>query len=756
MKWRSRFLWILLAIAALSAIVLIEIWVSSRKTEQVTTIINELEQIQREGLNSEKSKHEIVELRIKNEAQLYFWNNLIGLLAPTLTVIMALLTALIGLSRYLDERKKERLERAAVDLKNILELTVSSDPRVRTIGIVGLQHFFTPDKEEYHLRALSSLVATARSEDDKSEDDKEVIRSIRIAAEQAISILPASVLSQVSWQGVKLKNVNFSCCDKLAHLDFRDAILEDADMSHCNLQHVDFSAARLMGVNFKHADLQGANLTYADLAGADLSHANLKNATLNEVMVWDMNLDNTNLGEAKFDAQAIDWALTRNWRKAKFPTSIRQALIEKHGPDPAGLKVLMLMWEIPPLVAGGTWTACYHWIRKLRLLGVDITIAVPWDNSLILSNPFGSDVEVVSLGIKPRFGATSPYDKASSSPYMSSYGSASQWSSVYSPYGSASHIYGSYSSYSDSQRFDRGTSVLRIADMYARRLERFLTERDFNIIHAHDWVTFGAAEKAAGHKNIAWVAHFHSTERDRRVNVLDAVVKNIEKQGAEKATHIVTPSQITASMVQQEYGIKAEKISVIPNVLSSEFNEIHEVGAFETGRIVYLGRLTRQKAPDRFADLAQRYRQMHSSNHFIIWGDGEEKRNLQYNYNVHLMGNLKWSQRSRAFDGASVVYVPSRAEPFGMVVLEAMQHRVPVLYPKNAGVAEMIKTELCVNPEDVTGVTRTLEKLLNDWQYWEEIVEIQQVELEKFTRRQDERTMLGLWKQLTPNMDNQV
>ena len=770
MKWITRTTLILGIVVILTGVVWVEVWVSNRKADQISKILTDLNQYQDTQLEAEKSKHEIVGLRIKNEIDSYFKKDLISVLAPTLTGLIALITAVIALRRYLDERKKDRLERAAVDLKNILEQTVNSDPRVRTIGVVGLQHFFTPDKEEYHLRALSSLVATARSE-----DDKEVIRSIRIAAEQAVTILPEKTLSQVSWQGVKLKNVNFSYCNKLSGLDFRDANLEDADLSHCDLEHSDFTAASLMGARFNNSNLQFSNLTYADLAGADFSNANLSNAIMNDVMVLDMNLDKADLQNTDFDPDAIDWALTKNWRRAKFPPNTLKALINKHGPDPTGLKVLMLMWEIPPLVAGGTWTACYHWVRKLRLLGVNITVVVPWDSSLIMSNPFGTDVEVVSLGVKPHYGAFSSYGSVlwsqswniygntafdSYSPYggqatgfFSPYGYPGQGPSFYSPYyGSNQHFYGPYSSYSNRQRFERGTGVLRIADIYARKLERYLRERDFNIIHAHDWVTFDAAEKAARLENIPWVAHFHSTEHDRHVTSIDKVIFRIEDKGAKNAVHIVTPSRTTALKVEKEYNIGSDKITVIPNVLSQEFIEPNEVGVYETGHVVFLGRLTKQKAPDRFSDLAREFRISRRNNAFFVWGEGEEYSNLDLNYNIKVMGGLSWQYRGWAFDGASAVYVPSRSEPFGMVILEAMQHRVPVLYPVNAGVSEVIETDLMVNPEDIRSVAEKLRRILDDWQYWEDIVEIQESALEKFIERHDERQLLKLWTRITNNL----
>jgi glycosyltransferase involved in cell wall biosynthesis len=53
-----------------------------------------------------------------------------------------------------------------------------------------------------------------------------------------------------------------------------------------------------------------------------------------------------------------------------------------------------------------------------------------------------------------------------------------------------------------------------------------------------------------------------------------------------------------------------------------------------------------------------------------------------------------WDKRGEAFRGASAMVVPSRSEPFGMVILEAMQYRVPVIYPIypiDSGAAEVLE-----------------------------------------------------------------
>src|SRR5205814_8062010 len=122
--------------------------------------------------------------------------------------------------------------------------------------------------------------------------------------------------------------------------------------------------------------------------------------------------------------RGVPWDATKNWRSAQFDPPVRQELDGIYGAAAPAVRVLMLMWEIPPLVAGGTWTACYHLVRNLRRRGVNVTVVVPWDNSAIVDAPFGSQVPIVALGIRP------PAEGAQEArqswyPYWSPYGGGS-------------------------------------------------------------------------------------------------------------------------------------------------------------------------------------------------------------------------------------------------------------------------------------------------------------------------------------------
>lgn len=746
----------------ISCIVLIiiglHVWASIVNIQKINHVIDDIKKLKNDELTSHKTRQEIISIQIENSLKSIIFNRFLSALGPIITAMVAISGVWIGLRNYLDTRKKERLDQAAVDLRGVLENLVSDEPRERAVGVVGLQHFLTADKEGYHLRALSALVTAVRIE-----EDKEVLRTIRIAIEQAVRNVSDEIIRQISWQSVKLNGVNFSG-RVLSRIDLRDAFLEDADLSGCDLSLASLINARLNGANLSKSILQEAKLSYVDFAGASLVGANLQDASLYHAKVLKMDIQDADLRGVEFHPEDVPWTYIKNWRKATFDPGLLDQLIRRYGPSARGRRILMLMWEIPPLVAGGTWTACYHLVRNLRKQGADVTVVVPWDISSIISNPFGCEVDVIPLGIVPPKPMPNSYQQIWSpypswSSYSSSGFSSAQWSPYdstfrYSPYPFFYAPYATlYSVYHQMNRFigvEPGSTLLRLVDDFRKRLLRMDHLNAFDMIHSHDWVTFEAAEVVARRIKRPWIAHFHSTERERRLKGHDIILERIERQGASHADRIVAPGQRTAKIIQKYYEIPEEKIKVIPNVLSEMSIDPLEMGSFESKRIIFFGRLTKQKGPDLFVELAEAFTHESSSASFWIYGDGEERYGLRYPRNLHLQGWVDWANRGSVFKDASAVVVPSRAEPFGMVVLEAMQHHVPVLYPRSSGAAEVLDAGIKINPRNIASVVKVLHRLLTNWQFWEEIVNKQAEIVEAFYAQEYESAILHLWESMIP------
>lgn len=723
-------------------IILAQIWASHRNADYVERVVTQMQQQAPDTLTEEKVRHEIVALRIENETQGFFWHSLWTSLGPIITALVTLSGALFGLQKYLDTRNKERLDRAAGELKNDLEYLVSDEPWKKAIGVVGLQQFFTPEREPYYARALSALVTAARWE-----TMPEICQVIRVAVEQAVRQLPNAMLRRVSWQYVGLKDADFSGAD-LSGTDFRDAGLENANLAGCDFSCALLTATRFNGADLRGAKLNNAELAYADFAGADLRRADLSGARLHHAKVWRMDIAEADLRRCIFEVEDIRWDMIRNWRKARFDDDTFAELVARYGPEVGDFRVLLLSWEVPPMVAGGTWTATYHFVRKLRRLGVNVTVVVPWAESCVLPDPFGCEVALVPLGIRPPMEASAgPYGSPSWSPYGST---QAVYGGIYGSAYSGAGIYGSYGSAYEAVQLREGSTVLRLADDFRRRLQRYIRHETFDVVHAQDWITFGAGEAAAKRLKVPWVAHFHSLELDRRDHAPDAVIQRIEAHSVAFADALVAPSRFTAERIKQQYETDINApiaAAVVPNPLSVEEVSARESGRFESKRVVYLGRLTHQKGADRLRELAVRVNERQYGM-FHVYGSGELAPSLQHASNIWYRGNLEWAERDKAFSEATVLVVPSRVEPFGMVVLEAMQHGVPVVYPQDAGVAEVLDAGVPVDTSDMAAMTDAVVRLLQDWQYWEEVVSRQFEAIAAYPAEGQERSLHDLWERL--------
>ncbi len=720
--------------------------------------------LQKDQLDHEKTRQELIGKHIENQSKREFWISLTSGLSGAVATLGAILAAILALRGYADAREKERRDRAETERKESVAREkerqerlgaslgetfarlVSDEWRQRVVGAAGLLPFFAADHADFHPQALAVLVAAARIE----EDEPAVRQGIRLAVEKAVRTVAPAVLAGVSWQGVRLHEVNLVQA-RLAGLDLRDAVLENARLSKVDLTGTDLTAARLQGAQLDGATLTDAVLTYADLAGATLAGATLARANWSHAKVLNLDLEGADLRDIGTGFRGVPWDATRNWRKAKFDQPCEKSLSEFMAPSCRTQRVLMLVWEIPPLVAGGTWTACYHLVRNLRRRGADVTVVVPWARHAIVLDPppFGVDVPVVTLDVELPAAAVatsawSPYGWLSAPASYSHQSAYAGWSSYGSAYVTSAYggIYGPYGAGSLS-----GSILFNLIRAFAQRLRDYVSDHPTDLIHAHDWVTFDAARAAAEHINVPWIAHFHSTEADRQPGNADPFTERIEQSGFDKATRVVAVSKATERRLFDAYDSNRNRaIDVVPNSFSASDIPASEMGRFETHRVVFLGRLTRQKGVDRFCEIADHVRSAKFDADFVAYGDGPDRQQL-YRHGISSPGALNWDKRGTAFRGASALVVPSRNEPFGMVVLEALLHRVPVIYPAESGAAEVLKSGIKLASGDTVGMADAVMRLLGDLGAWEEAILAGAREIERYPANNYEDRLIGVWSE---------
>ncbi|WP_167531022.1 glycosyltransferase [Paraburkholderia agricolaris] len=792
------------------------------------------------SMAEEKARQEAIAAKIQNVKQGLFWTGIAGNLSAAAAVIVALSGAWIGFHQYLGVRQKERVDRASAELKSIWEMLADKSAMVRGAGMAALQNFLGRELSIYHSSIASALSVGCRSilaYSDTPKDSEFLLRTVTPVIERAFRSIDHETLGSVSWQGVVLYYPRLNDLD-LHGFDFRDAIIMGGDFTGSNLQGCRFNAARLTQCQFDGADLRKAVLEHADLASASFKGANLSDTDLRNVKILHTDFSACDLRDARFSRTKIDWTLTKGWRTSHLDPGLRKTLIAKHGPEATGPRALMMCWEFPPFVSGGGWTAAYHLVRRLRRKGSDLTLLAPWPHSSLSPYPFGHEVEVAGVGIDHAGIDMRPF----------------QGFSAYGSYGAYSSAPASEIASGLVQAEGEAGSIVDEVSAFARRCADFAEESGHNwkIIHAHDWVTFPAAARLARVSSSPWIAHFHSTEWDRRGDKASELIHQIEEDACRAADKILVPSTVLRDTLVRVLKAERTKILVVPNCFEFEPEELQRRGSFKARRVIFAGRITAQKGPDYFIEAATRIRKRLPEATFAMYGEGDMVQQIatsirqyfhptkfippvenkqgtpvelivsltsvivatrnpvtgrlsykntsspasldreleariakggftltlkftpdgyhlvtfgegarQENFLVYgpglwregdpiveMNGFVDWSARNRMFRNASAVIVPSRSEPFGMIILEAMENGVPVFYSRNAGVSDVLQTDLTIDPEDAEAVAGKVCELLSNERRWLAVVEEQRAALLKFSKTPCEDEVVRTWKSL--------
>ena len=244
-----------------------------------------------------------------------------------------------------------------------------------------------------------------------------------------------------------------------------------------------------------------------------------------------------------------------------------------------------------------------------------------------------------------------------------------------------------------------------VAAEVARQLEG-----QFDVIHAHDWLTYfaGIAAKRVSGKPL--VVHMHATSFDRSSSDnIDTRVYAIEKAGMAAADRVIAVSNLTRNIVIEKYGIPAERVVTVHNAVrfAEKDNEMPERGVKDK-IVTFLGRITFQKGPDYFVEAAAKVLKRVPNVRFVMAGSGDMMNHvirrvarLGIADRFHFTGFLKGDDVHKMFQLSDVYIMPSVSEPFGISPLEAMRANVPSIISKQSGVAEVLDYAVKVDYWDV-------------------------------------------------------
>jgi glycosyltransferase involved in cell wall biosynthesis len=265
-----------------------------------------------------------------------------------------------------------------------------------------------------------------------------------------------------------------------------------------------------------------------------------------------------------------------------------------------------------------------------------------------------------------------------------------------------------------------GANLMEEVARYAMVAATIAKENEFDIIHAHDWLTYLAGIVAKRISGKPLVIHVHATEFDRSGESVNQAVYDLEKLGMEEADAIMAVSNLTRNIVITKYNIPESKVFTVHNAV--DFSEetstkIHRI--VDEKVVTFLGRITFQKGPEYFIEAANKVSKRLPNVRFVMAGSGDMmnrmvKRVAKLNLGsrFHFTGFLKGDDVNKMYSYSDVYVMPSVSEPFGISPLEAMRSGVPVIISKQSGVSEVLTHALKVNFWDVNALADSIYALL--------------------------------------------
>ncbi len=359
-------------------------------------------------------------------------------------------------------------------------------------------------------------------------------------------------------------------------------------------------------------------------------------------------------------------------------------------------KILMFGWELPPQNSGGLGVACFGLAKELSKKNNEITFVLPRKSG---NNSF---FNIISGDVF--------------------YKKVIKFDSILSPYLNNE----SYKvALKREERNFYGSNLLDEVYRYRLSGKNIGANEEFDIIHAHDWLSFGAGIEAKKVSGKPLVVHVHATEFDRGGGSINKEIYEKEKEGMMEAEKVIAVSNYTKNIIVNNYGITYEKVEVIHNGIDSKeeeiiHNDIHKLKEKGKKIVLFLGRITMQKGPDYFIKAAKKVCDFSDDIYFIVSGSGDmenqimnEVARLGISDKVIFTGFLRGNELKRIYREADLFVMPSVSEPFGLTPLESLINGTPVLISKQSGVSEVLNHALKVDFWDVDDMVGKILSFLN-------------------------------------------
>lgn len=419
------------------------------------------------------------------------------------------------------------------------------------------------------------------------------------------------------------------------------------------------------------------------------------------------------------------------------------------------MKVLMLGWEFPPVINGGLGVACLGLSKALSEF-IDLTVILPKsDPNFIVENVelIGlNNIDLKSILKKATTTAKTLYDTFADTEYVNI---------DIDPYLHLSQTMGkervriSESTITDTQLTEQqseelmiekflhvfrdgelyGEDVIQKVIYYSKYVLMLAAHKEFDVIYAHDWMTFlaGLEIKAKTGKPLA--LHVHALDYDRGGPDSKGWIYDLEKYAMENADLILPVSEYTAGVISNHYGIDPEKVKPVHN--GADDVEAYKLErGFPEKLVLFLGRVTGQKGPEFFLEVASKVFESYPKVRFVVAGTGDRLKRLiesgaykQIGHKFHFTGFLNKEKVHKLLAMTDVYCMPSVSEPFGLSALEAAQFGIPMVISRQSGVAEVLSGALSADYWDTDLMAEHILSLLKSKRLSNQVVKMSNKDL---------------------------
>lgn len=400
------------------------------------------------------------------------------------------------------------------------------------------------------------------------------------------------------------------------------------------------------------------------------------------------------------------------------------------------LRVLKLGWEFPPMINGGLGIACLGISRALAK-HVDLRVIVPRssteadfpDFQLTGLNHLRA-TEFLTTEARYRYESFAQIQHVPIflDPYAAEQPTVADIKMM--PGGEVSFVKTTQAQLDqfeigDLYGEDLGTKVVEFSKVAAK----LALLDDFDVVHAHDWMTYLAGVEVKKATGKPLVVHVHASQYDRAGADARGWIYEIEKYGMDEADRVIPVSRYTGQVCAGHYGIDPGKIRPIHNG-ADEVTTFQTKKKFPEKLVLFLGRLTAQKGPEFFLEIASRVLETNRNVRFVMAGTGERLRPLiesgafrGLGGYFHFTGFLTKDKVNELLSMTDVYCMPSVSEPFGLSALEAAQFGIPAVISKQSGCAEVIQGALKADFWDTELMAKHINDLLTDKELHAKVVD---------------------------------